>query len=62
MVVVFQKLSYGNTPKHGQLLLIPATIATQEVCKTSGKYFRQINILLVYRIQHKCKDMNRVKS
>jgi len=62
MVVVFQKLSYGNTPKHGQLLLIPATIAAKEVCKTSGKYFRQINILLVYRIQHKCKEMNRVKS
>jgi len=62
MVVVFQKLSYENTPKHGQLLLILATIAPQEVCKTSGKDFRQINMLLDYRIQHKCKDMNRVKS
>jgi hypothetical protein len=62
MVVVFQKLSYESTPKHGQLLLIPATIAAHEVCKTSGKDFRQINMLLDCRIQHKFKDMNRVKS
>jgi len=60
--MVFQILGHGNTPKYGQLLLIPATIAAQEVCKTSGKDFRQMNMLLDYRIQHKCKDMNRVKS
>jgi hypothetical protein len=37
MVVVFQKLSYESTPKHGQLLLIPATIADMKSAKPVEK-------------------------